>query len=77
MRCCDLPQDLVADGVPERVVDVLEVVEVEQDEARTRGRFRRREVSSQATEQPVAVAQAGQVVVRGVVGLSGGPALMR
>jgi len=71
----DLAQQRVADVMPERVVDLLEAVEVEEEEGRAAGArvvsrgpvVRGRQRSGQAVEQQGAVGEAGQRVVERLV----------
>ncbi len=70
IRCADRDQQLVADGVPERVVDLLEVVEV--DEEHAEGGVVALGGQGERVLQPVAeqhpVGQPGQAVVERLVG---------
>jgi hypothetical protein len=69
--CGDLPQQDVAHRVAQRVVDRLEVVEVQEHQAGT-GCRRLAQVRAQQPVQPLPVAQAREGVVRRLVRVAGG-----
>ena len=63
----DVTDQLVAHAVPEGVVDVLEVVEVEQEESGAHALWRMVELPLEVGEQQRPVRQPGESVVKGFV----------